>query len=88
MHFRNAADDEDGLRDVEGGLKRSNTYRYLYGFDQLSVPFKTYVHAKVALEGQRYGTPVFIDLAFGEAAEHATQLLGPLKKFEVLMPIM
>jgi hypothetical protein len=90
MYFRNAADDEDGLRCEKKPSNGQTHIKYLYGFDHLSpngphsVPFKTFVHAKVTLEGQRYGTPVFIDLALGEAEEYATQLLGPLKRFEVL----
>jgi hypothetical protein len=68
----------------------------LYGFGHLrenaascktptpTVPFDDYVHAKVTLATQRYGVPVFIDLIHSDPEEHATKLLGPLKKFEIL----
>jgi hypothetical protein len=69
---------------------------YLYGFGHLrknassgecsltAVPFDDYVHAKITIQGQRYGVPVFIDLAHGDPEKHATKLLGPLKKFEII----
>jgi len=48
------------------------------------VPFDEYVHAKITMQGKRYGVPVFIDLAHGDPEEHATRLLGPLKKFKLI----
>lgn len=51
-----------------------------------TVPFDEFVHAKVTLQGKRYGVPVFIDLAHGDPEEHATRLLGPLDKFELIVP--
>ena len=69
---------------------------FLYGFGRLrendplgvprppAVPFDEYVHAKITMQGKRYGVPVFIDLAHGDPEEHATRLLGPLKKFELI----
>jgi hypothetical protein len=67
----------------------------LYGFGELrgldepsdvdnDAPFEGYVHAKVTMEGQRYGALVFIDMYFGDPEAHAIRLLGPLSKFKVL----
>jgi hypothetical protein len=73
---------------------------FLYGFGRLSgdeasndtitldIPFDNYVHAEVTLAGKRYGVLVFIDLAFGDPEEHATQLLGPLKRFVILEQVI
>jgi hypothetical protein len=72
---------------------------FLYGFGRLSgnnkadvpptldVPFDDYIHAEVTMADKRYGVPVFINLAFGDPEQHATQLLGRLKKFRVLAQV-
>ena len=36
-------------------------------------PFDEYVHAKITMQGKRYGVPVFIDLTHGNPEEHATR---------------
>jgi len=68
----------------------------LYGFGRLrgdaqqddpspqEVPFDEFGHAKIMMQGQRYGVLVFIDIAHGDPEEHATNLLGPLKEFVLI----
>jgi hypothetical protein len=65
----------------------------LYGFGELNaqdgvkaVPFGDYVHVKLTMKGERFGVPVFIDSFFGDPEQHATNLLGPLDRFEIIGP--
>jgi hypothetical protein len=51
-----------------------------------AVPFGDYVHVKLTMKGERFGVPVFIDSFFGDPEQHATNLLGPLDRFEIIGP--
>jgi hypothetical protein len=86
--------ENDAASDV-GSIGQTHI-EFLYGFGRLrendhlgvptppTVPFDEFTHAKITLHGKRYGVPVFIDHAHGDPEEHATRLLGPLKKFELI----